>query len=199
MTSDATEVALNDFPGEFTATGWIAPLSGLTPEQAEQLIDVIDRRIDYHEVQATMGSWWLADILCWSEDNLGDAFSQITPDPSKNRRSYLALMRIARDFPDGERRYPPDVMSIWKHGEVYNLEPYVQDELLEAFAEGELNGTELRKEAQKLRDQQSLGSRDEPVVEHKPEVCPLCSGVGEVSQKTREDFLRFMAERGATA
>lgn len=179
--------------GEFFPNAWMPPAGGLTPAQAETLITALDWQIDHHETQATMGSWWLADVLVWCEDHLGDAFSQVTPDPSRSRRSYLMLMRISRAFAQHERRYPPDVLSIWAHNEVYNLEPYVQDELLEAHVAGELNRMELRKEAQKLRDEQTKGSRDEPVLEHEPSTCPLC-GVGEVPENVRASYLAFLAK-----
>jgi hypothetical protein len=166
--------------GTFYENGWQPPLSGLTVEEAQYLVRETDEYIDTHETQATMGSWWLADVLVWCEDNLGDAFSQITPDPSKNRRSYLMLMRIARAFPERERRYAPDQMSIWTHGEVYNLPDYVADELLESYATGELTRPELRVEAQALRDGKPKVEIEAP--EPQGEVCPACGGTGRVPE-----------------
>lgn len=197
MIDNVEETPRVDERGSFYSNGWEPPVSGLTVEIAGQLVSALDEQIDHHETQATMGSWWLADVLVWCEDHLGDAFSQVTPDPSKSRKSYLMLMRIARAFPERERRYPPEVMKIWTHNEVYNLEPYVQDALLEDYVSGELSYGQLREEAQKLRNEQAEGSRDEPVVEHESSTCPLCAGVGEVEHEMREEFLRFMATRSA--
>jgi hypothetical protein len=176
--------------GTFYENGWQPPLSGLTVEHAQYLIRETDIYIDEHETQATIGSWWLADQLVWAEDNLGDAFSQITPDPSKSRRSYLMLMRIARAFPERERRYQPDQMSIWAHGEVYNLPDYVADELLEGYATGELTRPELRVEAQALRDGKpkvEIEGDSEPKID-----CPLCEGSGHISEDQRQEVLEGM-------
>jgi hypothetical protein len=183
----------NETFGTFYENGWQPPLSGLTVEEAQYLVRETDEYIDTHETQAVMGSWWLADQLVWCEDHLGDAFSQITPDPSKNRRSYLMLMRIARAFPERERRYQPDQMSIWTHGEVYNLPDYVADELLESYATGELTRPELRVEAQALRDGKPKAEIEAPEGDAKGEPCPLCQGSGRLSEGAREAYTEWLA------
>lgn len=204
-------IDLTEYPGEFTSKGWQPPLSGLTFEQANQLVHHFDTEATFHEQYANTSLWNLADLLVYSEDHLGDKFSQITPDPTANRRSYLMLMRISRAFADHDRRWHPTVMSIWTHNEVYGLPDWMADEMLEDFATGVLTRNELREECQRLRDRLS-GEADAVSVDttddaegpqadaQTPETddgppCPLCLGVGHAPEPEREAYLAWLAER----
>lgn len=205
--------------GTFSDTGWVAPASGLTYEEANRLVSTTDREATENERDANKKLWQLADLLVWCEDNLGDKFSQITPDPTHNRRSYTMLMRIARAWSDHERRWKYPV-SVWSHSETYNLPDWMADEMMEDYATGLLTRNQLRDECQMVRKTLSDGAQgtasagldpdpgngagdvsgaSQGWTEHEPDSCPLCLGAGEVPHGIRELYLEFVAERQGVA
>lgn len=187
--------------GTYSDRGWKPPASGLTSQQAGLIVQTLDDDATDHEEGANTALWRLADVLVWCEDHLGDKFSQITPDPTRNRRSYTMLMRIARAFEDHERRWASAKVSVWAHGEVYGLPDYMADELLEDYAERTLTRDQLREEAQRLRELQEKQAQgqlpgtedDSEPSEAEPLVCPLCLGAGHVPDEEREAYLASLA------
>lgn len=193
-TEPDVEIDERELPGEWNEVYWIAPTGGLSWEQYEKLVAIKRHVRNQREKKLNTDLWQLADILNWGLMEFGESFYQLFEGGHYKQESLANIARIGEAF-DVERRWSPDAISFWTHGDVYTLDPIDADELLEQYAAGELTRGELRDEVRLLREGKSPGasgggSDDKKSHQHSLlDTCPLCDGLGEVTPDRREAYL----------
>lgn len=169
--------------GTFMDRGWEPPLFELEHDDAERLLVLVTDIAETSTRQAQTDLWRLGDIAVWIEDAYGaDYLEQWAPEGDFVARTYDNLMRICRAFADRSRRWPPDKITVWTHGDVAAkwIDHETADMWLADLAAGEIadrDGLRDVKRTEKAKRQRSKDQKtlDDAATDDWPE-CPKCEG-----------------------